>query len=100
MNEKKYQKRLNFQQNIITRQSKQIEDLKYQIEELRLECDKKDMIINSVEQLRKELTDNVNDIKQKKSEYEKLIKELKTMKNIINSEVYKGRWNLIRFLLK
>lgn len=100
MNEKRYQKRLDFQQNIITRQSKQIENLKSQIVELKLECQEKDKIIDSVEHLRKELADNVNEIKQKKNEYQTLIKELKTMKNIINEEVYNGKWWLIRFLLK
>lgn len=100
MNEKRYQKRLNFQQSMIARQSKQIEDLKYQIEELKFECEEKDKIINSVEHLRKELTDNVNEIKKKKNEYDELIKELKTMKNIVNREVYKNRWWLIKFLLK
>ena len=93
MNERNYKKRLEFQQKMITRQSEQIDELKNKIEE-------KDRMIKSVEPLRKELADNINEIKQKKNEYKKLIKELKDMKKIMNQEVYKNRWNLVRLLIK
>ena len=100
MNEKKYKKRLDFQQKIITRQSKQIDDLTLKNERLQQEIQEKDRIINSVASLRKELTENVNEVKQYKKKYQKLIQELKTMKNIINEEVYKKRWWLMKFFLK
>ena len=70
MKEKNYKKRLDFQQRMIARQSKQIELLESQIEELEYTIEEKDRIIKSVEPLRKELTDNINDIKQKKMEYQ------------------------------
>ena len=70
MNEKKnrYEKRLAFQQKMINRQSEQIENLKIEIEKLTLECQKKDELINSVSNLRKELTENVNEVKKNKKE--------------------------------
>ena len=100
MNEKNYKKRLEFQQKMISRQSEQIEALKSQIEKLQIKLKEKDEVISSVTPLRKELTENVNEIKKHKKEYQKLIQELKTMKNIVNEEVYKKRWWLIKFLLK
>lgn len=100
MNEKKYEKRLDFQQKIINRQSEQIEALKTQIEKLTLECQKKDEIINSVEPIRKEMTENINEQRRLKKEYKNLIQELKTMKEIVNQTVYKGRWKLIKFFIK
>lgn len=100
MNEKSYKKRLDFQQKIISKQSEQIDGLKSEIESLKLKLDEKDEIINSVEPLRKEMTENIQEQKRLKNEYKKLIQELKQMKNIVNQEVYKKRWWLIRLLLK
>ena len=42
----------------------------------------------------------VEDIKSKCEVYDKLVGELTEMKKIMNEEVFKGRWNIIRFLLK
>lgn len=102
MNEKKmkYEKRLAFQQKLINRQSEQIEKLKNEIEKLTLECQKKDELIRTVEPMRKEMTDNIKEHKKLKEQYKSLIQELKMMKSIVNKKVYKGRWWLIRLLLK
>ena len=100
MNEKKYKKRLEFQQKIISRQSEQIDALKTEIETLKNKLKEKDEIINSVEPMRKEMAENINEQKRLKKEYKKLIQELKKMKSIVNQTVYKGRWWLIKFLLK
>lgn len=100
MNEKKYEKRLNFQSQLITRQSKQIDDLKKKNEKLENECRKKDEIINSVDYLRNELTKEVSEVKKRKEEFNRLISELREMKSIVNQEVYKGRWRLIKLLIK
>lgn len=100
MNEKGYKKRLDFQQNIISRQSKQIEDLKEQNEKLKLELQKKDELINSVAPLKDELSQNVADVKKYKEKYNELIQEVRKMKKIMNKEVFKNRWWLIKLLLK
>ena len=100
MNEKKYKKRLEFQQKMISRQSEQIESLKSEIENLKLKYKEKDETINSVSNLRNELTENINEVKKHKEEYKSLIEELKKMKEIINQEVYRGRWRLVKFLIK
>ena len=85
---------------MLNRQSEQIETLKSEIDKLTLECQKKDELINSVEPMRREMTETINEQQRLKQEYQKLIQELKTMKNIIDEEVYKKRWWLIKFLLK
>ena len=92
-NKNKYEKRLAFQQKMITRQSEQIEKLKNKLIE-------KDEIINSVTPLRNELIENINEVKKKKKEFDELIQEMKKMKSIVNKEVYKGRWWLIKWLIK
>ena len=68
MNEKKYKKRLEFQQKIISRQSEQIDSLKLKIEKLENELIEKDKIINSVEPMRKEMTENLKEQKRLKNE--------------------------------
>lgn len=100
MNEKKYKKRLDFQQKIIARQSSQIDDLKSEIEKLNNKLIEKDEIISSIEPMRKEMTETLNEVKQQKNEYKTLIQELKTMKNIVDEEVFRKRWWLIKFFLR
>lgn len=100
MNEKKYTKRLDFQKNLISRQSGEIEFLKKEIENLKLKLKEKDELINSVAPLREELSQNIKEIKKQKNEYYILIEEIKKMKEIINVTVYKGRWRLIKYLIK
>lgn len=93
MNEKKYQKRFEFQQKMISKQSEEIE-------KLRLELKEKDEIINSVAVLKKELAENVEEYKRLKNEYKSLVNKLRKMMDIVNQEVYKGRYWLIKFLLR
>ena len=100
MNEKRYKKKLEIQSKLIARQSEQIEKLKSQNETLKLKCEEKDEIINSVGSLRDELTQNIAEIKQYKQQYKELIEELRKMKIILNQEVYKGKWKLVQFLIK
>ena len=100
MSEKNYRKKLEFQKKTIARQLEQIDSLRLQVEELKLECEKKNEIINSVAHLKDELTKSVSDVKKYKEQYKALIEELRKMKEIMNQEVFKGRWKLIRFLIK
>lgn len=100
MSENSYKRKLEFQKKMISRQSEQIDELKLQIQKLELKCKEKDKIIQSVSSLRDELTQNVSEIKERKAEYKSLIEELRKMKTIMNQEVFKGRWRLIRFLMK
>ena len=100
MKEKKYEKRLDFQQKLIDRQSEQIEKLKLKIARLEEKCKEKDEIINSVQPMREELTQNIKKHKRLENEYESLIQELKQMRSIINETVYNGKWKWIKWLIK
>ena len=100
MNENKYEKRIEFQQKMISRQSKQIEELESQVRNLKLEIEEKNKIINSTSSLREEMAKNVADIKGYKIKYKELIDEVRKMKDGINQEVYKGRWWLVKLLIK
>lgn len=102
MNEKnkRYEKRLAFQQKMINRQSEQIEKLKGEIERLNNKLIEKDEIITSIDPMRKEMEKIINEQKKRKEEYKSLIDELKKMKEIVNQTVYKGRWWIIRHLIK
>ena len=100
MNENKYKKKFEFQNKMISRQSEQIESLKSQIETLKLKCEEKDEIIMSVEPLRKELTESIEKHRELRNEYENLVKELRAMKKVVNETVFKGRYRLIKFLMK
>lgn len=97
---KSEKKKLDFQQKIITRQSKQIELMKSQIEYLKQKCQEKDDVINSVQSIREELIENAKEHRRFKNEYEELVDELKQMKKIIDVNVYKGRWKIVKFLIK
>lgn len=100
MNVKRYEKKIKSQQKIISIQSEQIENLNVQIAKLKLEIEEKDIIINSISHLRDELIQKTKDIDEYKENYKKLIDELKKMKEILNQEIYKGKWWLVKFLIK
>ena len=100
MNEKSYKKRLKLQQKMIARQSQQIESLSAENAKLRLQIEEKDIVINAIEPMKKELAENIAKVKKHKEEYKTLIQELKKMKEIVNQEVYRGRWKVIRLLMK
>lgn len=93
MNEKNYKKRLDYQQKLISKKNEEIESLKLEIKE-------RDEIIESVSSLKEELIKDRDEIKKYKKEYKALVDELRKMKEIINQEVYRGRWRLVKFLIK
>ena len=95
-----YKRDYEFQKKLNIKHEKEIELLRLENEELKVQCDKKDEIINSVDSLRVEMTQYVNAIKDKRKEYDELIEELRNMKKIMNQTVYKGRWRLVKLLIK
>ena len=112
MNAKKNNdKRSDIKDRTIARQAKEIESLKTKISKLESICNEKDAIIAakenesaeftaSIESLRSELKANVGELKQKSEEYDENLAEIKRMKKVFNEELFKGRWNLVRLLVK
>lgn len=100
MNEKKYEKRLEMQNKLITRQSEQIKDLEQQVRDLQLEIEEKNKIIFSIEPMREEMAKHIAEVKKCKVEFESLTNEVRKMKDVLNETVYKGRWNVVKLLIR
>lgn len=93
-------KRSDLRSQIIVRQVDKIDSLQKQVSLLEIDNVKKDEIINSINALRDDLFETVNELRGKGEEYDRLVAELIQMRNVMNQEVFKGRWKLIRLLLK
>ena len=96
----KNKQRFDFKHQIIERQASEIDNLKEVISKLEIGCSEKDEIINSIDDLRNDLIETIDDLKSKKNEYDRLIMELSEMRNVINQTVFKGRWKIIKLLIK
>ena len=96
----KDRKKDDLKNQIIQRKNNEIESLKNKISNLQIENREKDELINSIEILHKELSEVVEDLKSKRDEYDNLVSELREMKKVINEEVFKGRWSLVKLLMK
>ena len=96
----KDRKKDDLKNQIIQRKNNEIESLKNKISNLQIENLEKDELINSIEILHKELSEVVEDLKSKRDEYDNLVSELREMKKVINEEVFKGRWSLVKLLMK
>ncbi|MBQ8206416.1 MAG: hypothetical protein IJZ77_03055 [Bacilli bacterium] len=100
MNKRRKNRKSDYKSKVIFRQIEEIDRLKKCISELQISCDEKDTIINSIEFIRQDFLNLVDELKKKKDEYEKHIEELIEMKNSFNQIVFKGKWSLIRLLIK
>ena len=99
MNKKNKQKN-DYKNQIINRQAKEIDNLKNMISELNIQSSEKDKIINSIEGLRNDLNEAIDDLKAKSEEYDKLLDDLLEMRKAMNQMVFKGRWKIIKLLMK
>ena len=90
-----YEKKYEFQKKLTLKQSEEIKELEFKIEELENKCKEKDKIINSIESLRNELMENINGAKESREKYEDLVSELREMKKVMNKTVFKKKWKLI-----
>ena len=97
---KRRKRKTDVKSNIIKRQSDEIKALKAKINELDISSKEKDELIHAVEPLQKKLIDAIEIVRSKGEEYDKLIEDVKAMRKIFDKEVFKGRWNIIKFLLK
>lgn len=93
-------KKDNYKNKVIARQMDRIETLRKTIFALEIDNVEKDKIIGSVDSLRNELITVIEDLKEKDKEYDKLIDELIAMRNVMNQEVFKGKWKIIKWLIK
>ena len=74
--------------------------MKLENEKLNQKLKEKDEIIASIEPMRKEMIESIKEHQRMQNEYRDLVQELRQMKKIMNVTVYKGRWRLVKWLIK
>lgn len=100
MGKRKNKRKHGVRASIIKRQSDEIKSLKEKIKELNATIAEKDKLIQSVEPLRQELKNNIEGVREKRKECDAIMEDLKLMRKAFNKEVFKGRWNIVKFLIK
>ena len=93
-------KRDDIKSRIIDRQTSEIESLKKKIDSLKLSCEEKNELISSIDTLRINFIQEIDNIKNNSKKLDKLISELNQMKVVMNRTFFKGRWRIIKWLLK
>ena len=85
---------------MIQKQADEIRDLKNKINTLQVESERKNELIHLVDTLTTDLQNEIEEIYNLKERYRVLINELNLMMKIFNTKIFKGRWKLIRLLMK
>lgn len=96
----RYEKKYETQKKIVLRQLDEIEKLKSSISELEIDSEKRTELINSITDIRTELYEVIDDLSERREEYTRLIEDLRQMKMVMNQTVFKGKWRLIKLLLR
>ncbi len=96
----RYKKKYETQKKIVLRQLDEIEKLKSSISELEIDSEKRTELIDSITDIRTELYEAIDDLSEKREEYTRLIEDLRQMKMVMNQTVFKGKWRLIKLLLR
>lgn len=96
----RYEKKYETQKKIVLRQLDEIEKLKSSISELEIDSEKRTELIDSITDIRTELYEVIDDLNERREEYTRLIEDLRQMKMVMNQTVFKGKWRLIKLLLR
>lgn len=96
----RYEKKYETQKKIVLRQLDEIEKLKSSISELEIDSEKRTELIDSITDIRTELYEVIDDLSERREEYTRLIEDLRQMKMVMNQIVFKGKWRLIKLLLR
>lgn len=96
----RYEKKYETQKKIVLRQLDEIEKLKSSISELEIDSEKRTELIDSITDIRTELYEVIDDLSERREEYTRLIEDLRQMKVVMNQTVFKGKWRLIKLLLR
>lgn len=100
MRNKRSKTKSDVKNKIIKRQADEIDSMKSQIERLNIDNANKDELIHSVDHLRDEFMGIIDSLKDKESEYDKLIEDLRLMRKAFDREVFANRWWLVKRLMK
>lgn len=93
-------KRCKYQEKIINKQTAEIENLKNKINKLQIAEKNKSDLFNCIDNIQNEMNITIDDMKKRKEEYENLILEIEDMKTAINKIIFKGKWWIVKLLIK
>ena len=96
----RYEKKYETQKKIVLRQLDEIEKLKSSISVVEIDSEKRTELIDSITDIRTELYEVIDDLSERREEYTRLIEDLKQMKMVMNQTVFKGKWRLVKLLLR
>lgn len=96
----RYEKKYETQKKIVLRQLDEIEKLKSSISELEIDSEKRTELIDSITDIRTELYEVIDDLSERREEYTRLIEDLRQMKMVMNQTIFRGKWRLIKLLLR
>jgi len=96
----RYEKKYETQKKIVLRQLDEIKKLESSISELEIDSEKRTELIDSITDIRTELYEVIDDLSERREEYTRLIQDLRQMKMVMNQTVFKGKWRLIKLLLR
>lgn len=85
---------------IIKKQFEEIQSLKKAVSDLEIECKEKDEVIGSIDDLRVKFMLAVNDLRLQREKYDELISELKKMKKVMSRECFRGRWRIVKWIIR
>ena len=94
------EKKYDFLKKRMNRQTKEIENLSHKIYQLKIENNEKQDLIDSINSIKKDWKESLDTICVQRDEYQKLIFELRAMKTVMKTTVFKGKWKLIKLLMK
>lgn len=97
---KRNNRKYDLQNQIIQKKNDEIEALRNKVLKLEIDRDEKQELLESVDYLRIELKDIVEDLKKKKEEYDRLNEDLMKMRTVFNQEVFRSRWRIVKWLIK
>lgn len=93
-------KRCKYQEKIINKQTAEIENLKNKINKLQIAEKNKSDLFNCIDNIQNEMNITIDDMKKRKEEYENVILEIEDMKTVINKIIFKGKWWIVKLLIK
>lgn len=93
-------KKQDLKSRTIQRQANQIKDMQKEIDRLETRCKEQEKELGSMAYMHDEMASLISELREKVKEYNSYLDEIKKMKAVFNKDLFKGRWNLVKFLVK
>lgn len=93
-------KKQDLKSRTIQRQANQIKDMQKEINRLETRCKEQEEEIGSMAYMHDEMASLISELREKVKEYNSHLDEIKKMKAVFNKDLFKGRWSLVKLLVK